>query len=47
MDVEKRNKAKEENLNYKEFWSLKELKEFFIDYFENHYKQVLYYNCNI
>ena len=37
-DVEKRNKAKEENLNYKEFWSLKELKEFFIDYFENHYK---------
>ena len=35
-DVEKRNKAKEENLNYKEFWSLKELKEFFIDYFENH-----------
>lgn len=38
MDVEKRNKAKEENLNYKEFWSLKELKEFFIDYFENHYK---------
>ena len=34
-DVEKRNKAKEENLNYKEFWSLKELKEFFIDYFEN------------
>ena len=35
MDVEKRNKAKEENLNYKEFWSLKELKEFFIDYFEN------------
>ena len=37
-DVEKRNKAKEENLDYKEFWSLKELKEFFIDYFENHYK---------
>ena len=36
MDVEKRNKAKEENLNYIEFWSLKELKEFFIDYFENH-----------
>ena len=35
MDVEKRNKAKEENLDYKEFWSLKELKEFFIDYFEN------------
>ena len=34
-DVEKRNKAKEENLDYKEFWSLKELKEFFIDYFEN------------
>ena len=38
MDVEKRNKAKEENLNYIEFWSFKELKEYFIDYFENHYK---------
>lgn len=37
-DVEKRNKAKEENLNYIEFWSFKELKEYFIDYFENHYK---------
>ena len=35
MDVEKRNKAKEENLNYIEFWSFKELKEYFIDYFEN------------
>ena len=34
-DVKKRDKAKEENLNYFEFWSLKELKEFFIDYFEN------------
>ena len=29
-DVEKRNKAKEENLNYIEFWSFKELKEYFI-----------------
>ena len=27
-----------ENLNYIEFWSFKELKEYFIDYFENHYK---------
>ena len=47
MDVEKRNKAKEGNLNYIEFWSFKELKEYFIDYFENHCKQVLYYNCKI
>nr|DAM31312.1 MAG TPA: endonuclease-like protein [Ackermannviridae sp.] len=34
-DVKKRDKAKEENINYFEFWSLKELKKFFIDYFEN------------
>ena len=27
-DVEKRNKAKEENLNFHEFWNLKDAKEF-------------------
>ena len=33
-DVKKRDKAKEEKLNYLEFWSMKDLKEYFISYFE-------------
>ena len=34
-DVKKRDKAIENNLNYLEFWSLKELKEYFIKFCEN------------
>ena len=34
-DVKKRNKAKEEKLNFLEFWSLNEFKEYFTKNFEN------------
>ena len=33
-DVKKRNKAKEEKLNFLEFWTLNEFKEYFTKYFE-------------
>lgn len=34
-DVKKRNKAKEENLQYLEFWTLEEFKKYFTNYFRN------------
>ena len=38
-DVKKRNKAKEEKLNFLEFWTLNEFKEYFTKYFETFFKE--------
>ena len=32
LDVEKRNTAKRNNLNYKEFWNIEQLKEWLLQY---------------